>query len=154
MILWRISNYTDLNGFGGLQANGRWHDTGHRVVYLADHPASCMLEMIVHIDLEFFPSTYQLLKVEVPDSVSTMDADIASFPSDWKTNEEYTHALGSKWLTQAPSALLSVPSALIDGGNNYLLNPLHPDAQLCKILEAKLHPLDARLIKSTRPMAS
>ncbi|MDW5418740.1 RES family NAD+ phosphorylase [Iodobacter sp. CM08] len=150
MILWRISNYSDLNGLGGIHAEGRWHDAGHRVVYLADHPASCMLEMIVHLDMDFFPSTFQLLKVEIPEVVAVMETDVGSFPDDWKGNKDFTQSLGTKWLTEAPSALLRVPSALIDAGNNYLLNPLHPDAQHCKVLEAKPHPLDARLIKPLR----
>jgi len=48
MELWRISNYADLSGGGGLQAAGRWHTRGKRIVYLADHPASAVLEMLVH----------------------------------------------------------------------------------------------------------
>jgi len=47
MELWRISNYADLSGAGGLQAAGRWHTRGKRIVYLADHPASALLEMLV-----------------------------------------------------------------------------------------------------------
>ena len=50
MELWRISNYADLSGAGdGLLAAGRWHTRGRRIVYLADHPASALLEMLVHM---------------------------------------------------------------------------------------------------------
>ena len=50
MELWRISNYADLSGIGGLKAAGRWHSQGRRIVYLADHPSSALLEMLVHMD--------------------------------------------------------------------------------------------------------
>jgi RES domain-containing protein len=53
MELWRISNYADLSGAGGLRAAGRWHSQGKRIVYLADHPSSALLEMLVHLDREF-----------------------------------------------------------------------------------------------------
>ncbi|AVT78400.1 hypothetical protein RPPS3_43380 [Rhodopseudomonas palustris] len=58
MELWRISNYADLTGTGGLRASGRWHSRGRRIVYLADHPSSAVLEMLVHMDREFLPATY------------------------------------------------------------------------------------------------
>ncbi|MGB9409097.1 MAG: RES family NAD+ phosphorylase, partial [Terracidiphilus sp.] len=47
--LWRISNYVDLSGEGGLTASARWHTKGKPVVYLADSPAGAMLERIVHM---------------------------------------------------------------------------------------------------------
>ncbi len=39
MWLWRISNYADLKGIGGLRASGWWHYAGQPVVYFAEHPA-------------------------------------------------------------------------------------------------------------------
>ena len=71
MRLWRISNHASLSGDGGLYASGRWHTRGRRVVYLADHPASALLEVMVHleIDAEDLPTHYQLLGVEVPDGL-------------------------------------------------------------------------------------
>lgn len=69
MELWRISNYADLSGAGGLQAAGRWHTRGKRIVYLADHPASALLEMLVHMDRELIPATYRLLRIVVSETV-------------------------------------------------------------------------------------
>jgi RES domain-containing protein len=68
MELWRISNYADLSGIGGVRAAGRWHSQGRRIVYLADHPSSALLEMLVHMDRDLIPSTYQLLRIVVPPS--------------------------------------------------------------------------------------
>ena len=65
MELWRISNYADLSGGGGLRAGGRWHSLGRKIVYLADHPSSALLEMLVHMDRDLIPATYQLLRVVV-----------------------------------------------------------------------------------------
>ncbi|WP_155836914.1 RES family NAD+ phosphorylase, partial [Paraburkholderia mimosarum] len=43
MEFWRISNYADLRGIGGLRASGRWHYRGQPVVYLAENPALALL---------------------------------------------------------------------------------------------------------------
>jgi RES domain-containing protein len=70
MELWRISNYADLSGIGGLKAAGRWHSQGRQIVYLANHPASALLEMLVHMDRDLNPPTYQLLRVVVPSELT------------------------------------------------------------------------------------
>ena len=144
MIAWRISNYADLQGLGGLRADGRWHHAGRPVVYLADHAASAMLEMLVHSELRRLPASFQLLKVELPDD-AMLDLDPAALSADWRARQEDTRRLGDAWLAQAPSALLRVPSALAVDGWNLLLNPLHPDSGRCRILQAIAAPLDARL---------
>ncbi|MGH7819352.1 MAG: RES family NAD+ phosphorylase, partial [Candidatus Binatia bacterium] len=46
MTLWRISNHSELKGIGGLRASGRWHTAGRPIVYLAEHPALCLLEVL------------------------------------------------------------------------------------------------------------
>lgn len=81
MELWRISNYADLSGIGGLRAAGRWHSRGRRIVYLADHPSSAMLEMLVHMDRDDIPRTYQLLRASVPEDI-VVETVAAELPAD------------------------------------------------------------------------
>ena len=72
MVLWRISNYADLRGIGGLRAPGRWHFAGQAIVYLAEHPALALLEILVHMEIASvgqLPDGYQLLRVDVDDDV-------------------------------------------------------------------------------------
>lgn len=145
MKLWRISRHADLLGQGGLRAGGRWHSPGRPVVYLADHSASAMLEMLVHLELDAFPLRYQLLQVDVPEPASMLRADVRTLPEDWRDQPALTRQLGDAWLEQAPSALLQVPSALTVDGMNYLLNPAHPDAAGCRIVDVFTPPLDPRL---------
>jgi RES domain-containing protein len=66
MEIWRISNYAYLSGIGGVRAAGRWHSQGMRIVDLADHPSSALLEMLVHMDRDLIPPTYQLLRIVLP----------------------------------------------------------------------------------------
>jgi len=146
--LWRISNYADLTGAGGLISSARWHSRGRKIVYLADHPASALLEMLVHleIDTDDIPSTYQLLAVEAPDhsAVETVNADGLSL--DWQYNDRATRSVGDAWLHDRRTPLLRVPSAIIPRSFNWLLNPEHPDASSVKIVEVIKAPFDRRLL--------
>ena len=151
MILWRISNYADLLGTGGMAASARWHTAGKPVVYLAESPSSALLEILVHleVDEQHRPDRYQLLKVEVDDRVSTQELSLADLPPSWDGDEQITQPIGDKWLVESASALLRVPSAITPETWNWVLNPRHPDANKVTIIAKGKHPYDRRLFRST-----
>src|SRR4051812_36129430 len=130
MRLWRISNHASLSGDGGLYAAGRWHSRGRRIVYLADHPASALIEVMAHleIDAEDLPTHYQLLGIEVPDDIATIIIAEIELPNGWREQISLTRVCGDDWLRTGATALLRVPSAIVPEANNYLLNPANPDA--------------------------
>jgi len=148
MRLWRISNHASLSGDGGLHASGRWHSRGRRVVYLADHPASALVEVMAHleIDAEDLPTHYQLLGVEVPDSAAVTALGENELPADWREQLPLTRARGDDWLRACATALLRVPSAIVLEAANYLLNPAHPDAARITIASAIRAAFDPRLM--------
>ena len=115
MILWRISNYADLLGIGGMEASARWHTAGRPIVYLAESPSSALLEILVHLeaDEDDRPDTYQILKVEAPDDIPVKEVSLTSLPADWKNNEEATREIGDAWLEKSVSALMRVPSVIM-----------------------------------------
>lgn len=146
MILWRISNYTDLSGVGGVLHHGRWHHRGHPVVYLAESPAGALLEALVHIEATGpaeLPAGYQLLEVELPDDITTADVTLPS--DDWFHQLQLTRRCGDAWLAQKQSLLLRVPSAVVARTYNRLFNPLHPQAAQCRVISVARYPFDSRL---------
>lgn len=68
-------------------------------------------------------------------------------PGDWRDlpAPESTRALGSRWMAESRSVVLRVPSIVVDGECNYLLNPRHPDFARLKIGEARPFSFDPRL---------
>jgi RES domain-containing protein len=148
MELWRISNYADLSGLGGMRASGRWHTRGRRVVYLADHPASALLEMLVRMDLDLIPPTYTLLKINVPDAVEDEYIDIDGLPADWRGQFAATRRLGDEWLDRNETALLQVPSAIVPHAWNVLLSPAHANAAYARVTEVIHAPFDPRLLRT------
>lgn len=147
MILWRISNYADLEGKGGLTASGRWHTRGHPVVYLAESPAGALLEALVHLELNEtdLPDGYQLLKVTAPPSVKTESCNPTRLGDKWSANFEITRRVGDEWLRRRSAALLRVPSALMPETWNWILNPAHPQARRVRIAWARRYEWDPRL---------
>jgi RES domain-containing protein len=127
-----------------LRAAGRWHSQGRRIVYLADHPSSALLEMLVHMDRDLIPPTYQLLRIVLPSELAIETA--GELPSDWRTEVMASREMGDGWLDRATSPLLQVPSAISDQGHNFLLNPAHPDAVKISVAQIFRAPFDARLL--------
>lgn len=82
MICWRISNYADFSGIGGLGTGGplhrgRCHNRGRPIVYLAQSAASALLEAPAHTEASHpreLPRQYQLLEVDVPDVAPLINA--------------------------------------------------------------------------------
>jgi RES domain-containing protein len=147
MELWRVSNYSDLSGIGGLRAAGRWHSQGRRIVYLSDHPSSALLEMLVHLDRDLIPSTYQLLRVAFSDEIAIETVGVDGLSPNWRTETVASRQIGDRWLDRSNSALLRVPSAISEPGHNFLLNPAHTDAAKITVAEIVHAPFDSRLLR-------
>ena len=146
MILWRISAFSDLSGRSGLMAAGRWHHAGKPVVYLAESPSAAMLEVLVHleIDSEDIPDNLRLLRVDLPDAVSSQI--VPDLPDQWEENVAHTRALGDAWLASGDALLMKMPSAIMPCTNNFLFNPLHSQARLATFSVETLR-LDRRRLK-------
>jgi RES domain-containing protein len=148
--LWRISNYLDLSGEGARLASARWHTEGRLLVYLAESPASAMLERVVHLmdnnEDGILPRRYQLLRISVPDELGTKELGGLA-PADWKERPEFTRGIGDAWLDSNETPIARVPSAIMPYTWNYLLNPAHPGAQQVKIDEVIHEQFDNRLFR-------
>jgi RES domain-containing protein len=141
--LWRISDFANLSGAGGLHASGRWHIIGRPVVYAAESPAGALTELLVHMDPQFADEEFQLIEIEVHSGTSMKSTN--NLPSGWKHRLDVTRRIGNEWLAGMETALLRVPSAIVPDTFNILINPLHRDAEKIKIAAKKKLRLDPRL---------
>jgi RES domain-containing protein len=138
MEAWRVCRrpYADLSGEGARRVGGRWNRRGTAVVYLAEHPALAVLEVLVHLDLppELLPDDYVLMRADLPFRPETPVLDRPYRPED----------IGNEWLRSAASPLLRVPSVLVPHAFNLLLNPAHRTAPRAKILSVEPFVFDPR----------
>ena len=149
MVLWRISEFPDLEGLGGEVRRGRWHTAaaGKRIVYLAEHPAVALLENLASLGgpVEFFPDTFQLLRVIAPGSLRPQHLTPTQLARINPDDLASTQAIGDAWLAARKSALLRVPSIPSPESWNYLFDPLHPRAAAIKVDWARRITYDKRL---------
>jgi RES domain-containing protein len=146
---WRISNFANLNGTGGIANSARWHSRGRAIVYMAESPPGALLERLVHLEIDpkDLPSNYQLLAVDVPDDLAFETVDQQILPVDWRYNDSATQKIGDDWLQAGRTALLRVPSAITPHTFNWLLNPAHEEAAAARIVEVISAPFDLRLFR-------
>src|SRR5579863_1898301 len=146
MTLWRASNHASLDGAGGLRASGRWHSQGKRIVYCAPNPATALLEILVHaeIDVQDIPVTIRYLEIEAPDSIPAESVDAGAAAGRQK---EKSRQAGDEWLNSRRTALLRVPSVIVPATWNILINPAHPESSQIRIVRTHRHAFDRRLVK-------
>lgn len=149
MILWRISVHPELDGTGGLLAPGRLHTQGSRVVYCAPNPATSLVEVLVHIEIESddLPDPLQYREIEAPDDVSTENVDLDALGRNWQTDLEATRRAGDEWLRSGRTALFRVPSVIVPETWNVLINPRHREGAQVRILRVHRHGIDPRLLR-------
>ncbi len=117
--------YTRLDGEGARRVGGRWNSPGQPVVYMAQSVALAVLENLVHMSREDYPTGYVVVKATIPDRVLILDH--TRFLNEDAPEESRQREAGNAWLKSRESAVLRVPSAVVQGEWNYLINPKHID---------------------------
>ena len=150
--VWRITKQKQAkNAFTGEGAKlygGRWNNPGKLVVYTAESRALAMAEILVHLESAGVLSRYVVFQVEIDESYIA-HLDPRDLPKNWRAEPapKRLRTLGNEWLNSGNSAVLRVPSAIVGGEFNYLLNPLHPDFSKLRIHGPERFSIDKRLVK-------
>jgi RES domain-containing protein len=153
MIVYRIckARYAKsaFSGAGGLESSGRWHRKGQPIVYTASTVSLAALEYFVHLGRIDSRIALVVASATIADSFSIEIVDPASLPKGWNSSPpvDATMNLGTQWCLGLRSAVIKVPSAVILGEFNYLLNPRHPDFKLIKISASEPFSFDTRMWK-------
>ena len=115
-------------GDGARRYPGRWHHTGIPMVYTAQSLSLAAFEQLVHFDLDIAPTNFVSIDLEIPPGV-TIRRPVKTLPENWAEipAPEETRDFGSRWFESMNSVAMVVPSAVIVGEMNILLNPLHDD---------------------------
>ena len=140
---WRTSA---LDGEGARLYGGRWNHPGYSCVYLASSRALAALEMLVHLT----PKTKSVRFSFVEVNLSSLSIEkITTLPVGWDETlpSGVTREAGTEWLRSKRSAVLQVPSVLIQEEPNYILNPSHPECEDLFPVSARDFFFDPRLKK-------
>lgn len=151
MHVWRLFQRrflsTAFTGAGGMYAASRWNHLEIPMVYTATSRALAALEYFVNLEPNEAPDDLLMAEAAVPDElVETLD--LKQLPRNWRSlDNERCRDLGSGWAHSLRSLALQVPSAVVDGDWNVLLNPKHPEFAKVKIGSAKPFRFDQRMFR-------
>ena len=118
------------------------------VVYLADSLPLAVLEILVRLQHVGLLSGFSQARVDIPDrAVETIDRK--DLPQNWRTSPrpEALVAIGERWVREARTAVLAVPSALLPSDKNFVMNPAHRDFGRVRVGPIEPLDLDPRLLR-------
>lgn len=136
------------DGEGAAAFGGRWNSPGVQVVYVASTRSLAALEMAVHLDRSALLASFVFIPCEFDERLVTA-IERRTLPADWRRDPPPAQlaGLGDAWVKSGRSALLSVPSAVIEEEPNFLLNPGHGDFGRIRIGKPQDFVFDRRLGK-------
>jgi RES domain-containing protein len=153
MLVYRLSkdkHKEDLSGNGAsFGVNNRWNSKGTNLLYTSSSRSLACVEVSVHIPFGLLPKDgdYQMMCIEIPTAIKILETSPDTLPFGWNCRpvRPQSQAFGDKFVLNAEFAVLKVPSIVIAGDYNYLINPKHPDAKLIKLIQTEPFPFDPRL---------
>lgn len=150
MIVFRLAKTKfcrDLSGKDAEKAGGRWNSRGMAMVYTSESRALCTAEIAVHMPLGILPDDFQLVSILIPDTIRIYEMVVGNLSSNWGSipHSGTTQELGDTFIRENKFAVMKVPSAVVPGDSNYLINPDHPDAKKIQIVKEELFVFDKRM---------
>ena len=140
----------DLSGAGAEINGGRWNNIGTKVVYTSSSRALACLEVAVHVKLNRSPKNYCIITLDIPMGIiKNLDTAILE-GKEWNVYPpiELTQTIGDTFVRDNDHAVLRVPSAVVEGEYNYLLNPFHAEFKTIAIQKIQTFQWDKRLFDS------
>jgi len=82
-------------------------------------------ELLVHYTAAIIPENFELITMMIPDEIEFQEIKLNELPDDWNIfpNNYETKKIGDKFITENKYCLLKVPSVVVKGEYNILINP-------------------------------
>jgi RES domain-containing protein len=148
---WRIVKSrhasTAFDAEGARLYGGRWNSPGTRMVYTSSTISLAVLEILVHLQEAGLLSSYSLISASFDDAFVER-LDHSALPDGWRAYPAPSELqrIGDEWVRSQRSAVLEVPSVIVERESNCLLNPVHPDFSSVVIREPEPFTFDQRLL--------
>jgi RES domain-containing protein len=153
MIVYRLCKSAwkkDLSGRGAELTGGRWNSKGIAILYTSSSRALCMAEIAVHTPLGCLPVDYFMVEIEIPSDAIIKEISEDELPENWQSfaSRQLTQFIGDGFIKKNEFLVLKVPSAVVRGDFNYLINPEHRACNKIRILKSEGFGFDERLFKN------
>lgn len=152
MKVYRLSRKKYANEFSGKGAalsGNRWNSKGVEMIYTSESRSLAMAEVFVHLSIAVLPRDFILLEIEISDAILVKNLNLKTLPENWNAFPHHpaTQQIGDAFINEVEFAVMQVPSAVVNGDSNFLINPFHPQFKKIKISSKSPFLFDQRLIK-------
>jgi RES domain-containing protein len=149
MLAWRACKvrHDPYDGAGARLVGGRWNSAGRAVIYASDSFAGALLEILAHSSRpRTLPGPHHAVEIDIPESlIERLQPD--DLPGWDRRDSGEARRFGDRWLAEARSAVLLVPSIPSRPvGRTVLINPEHPSARRVRRGAPFAVPWDERLL--------
>lgn len=151
MIVYRLTKkkyHLDLSGKGAELHGGRWNSKGIPMLYTSESRALAFAELAIHIPVGIVPKDYFLITIHVPGTARILKLSSGDLPADWRSNphSNTTQKIGDLFIVESKHLVLQVPSAVVPGDFNFLINPNHSQIKEVRIDKVELFEFDSRFV--------
>lgn len=155
MIVFRITRAKykdDISGDGAAKNGARWNNKGGKMLYTASSRSLAMAEVAVHVPFGILPIDYFIVSIKVPNISPIVITEEHLEGTDWKSHppSHSTQSVGDKFLKDNLSLIMVVPSVVVAGEVNFLINPNHKNFHKVKVVDIQPFKFDPRLFGSDR----
>lgn len=125
----------------------RWNPNDVEMIYAASSRSLACLENVVHRNQLGLSLAFSVMTIEVPDELPIISINKEQLPPGWQQYDQmlFTQQLGEKWIRERQSAILKVPSSIIEEEVNYLINPKQDDFKFINLIKIAPFVFDARI---------
>jgi RES domain-containing protein len=136
-----------LSGNGAAIKGARWNSKGFEMIYSATNRSLAMAEVAVHFSLATLPGDYLMAVIYIPDDISIYHLRKDELPKSWNIfpHRSETQSIGNSFILNNEFCLLKVPSSVVQGEFNILINPAHTEFSRIKVIGMEPFLFDRRL---------
>ena len=116
-------------------------------MYTSGTTSLAMLELMVQDSP--LRARYLVIPAVIPDGMDIERLNAGQLPAEWRNTmaREALQEIGSDWVASRRTAVLAMPSAVVPGEHNYLINPRHDAFWRIGIGSAQVLLTDRRLLQ-------
>ena len=138
-----------LSGVGAARSGNRWNSRGTEIIYTSGSRALAMAEVAVHLSIAMIPNDYVMLEIHIDDNTHILSIDATELDLNWNSHPpiKSTQLIGDQFIANHQYGVMKVPSAVVSGDYNYLINPRHADIKKVYVRGQQDFKFDRRLFK-------
>lgn len=129
MLAYRITHKNYSNELYASGIKGRWNSTGNKVIYCAESIPLAFLENMIRRQGVGFNNDFRIMIIEIPDDLEISVVSVDDLKEGWRDFNDYSicQIEGDKWYNESKTAVLKVPSAVLQECFNYVINTQQQD---------------------------